>query len=215
MSKIKNNNGYTFIEIIIAVALFAFVMTIALNIFQSVNRSQKSAMAAQTIQENLRYALEVMSKEIRQAARSDTSCWASAQNRVYNQGTIGSNNNVLFFKKIKEDASGNNHEICVAYYLDNDRIKIRRNEMDSTHNVINSSAYNADGYITAGDIKIDSFNFSIFDNLIAALPENKFQPRVNLKIKAEMKNGQPAYAQIVFVQTTISSRNYGDQIYGN
>lgn len=206
-NKLIKNNGYGLLETVVAVGLFAFVMLLTLSIFQSVNQSQKSSIASQTIQENLRYVLEIMSKEIRQGVRSDSSCLAGATRRVYNRGTIGSNNNVLFFKKIKKDESGNAHEICVAYYLDNGRIRIEREDRYTT------DLYSIDDYITPNDIIINSFNFDIFDNLITTLPESKFQPRVNLRIEAEIRSGQSMYKQPIFLQTSISSRTYGDNIY--
>ena len=203
MSGIKDNKGYSLVEIMLAVALFAFVMGIALDIFQSVNQSQKSVMAAQTIQENLRYVLEVMSKEIRQAVRSDSDCWLSATNRVYNQGTIGANNNVLFFKKIEK---GTNKDICVAYYVDNisNRIRIRRVDITGGANIIV-----ADSYITPENIKITNFIFTpIYDNPLNVQPADKIQPRINLRIGAEMASGQLRHP--ILIQTTISSRIYGD-----
>ncbi len=214
---LKNNNGYSLVEIMLAVALFAFVMSIALDIFQSVNQSQKSAMAAQTIQENLRYSLEVMSKEIRQAVRSDGVCISyfssggvtiippASPDRVYNTGTVSTGGTslvkVLFFKKIKKDSVGNDQEICVAYYVDSNRIKIIR--VDKA-----SNAVLANGYITPSNINIANFTFSVYDNLINIQPTVKIQPRVNLQIGAKMASGQ--WSQPILIQTTISSRMYGD-----
>jgi len=198
-SKTVRCSGYSLLETIVAVGLFSFVLTMALNIFQSINQSQKSAVASQTIQENLRYVLEVMGKEIRQGVRSDDSCYGSAVYRVYNN-----NSNALVFKKIKTGK-----EYCVTYYLDSGRLKIRREEKDSSHNIVSTS----DDFITPNDIEIASFNFDVFDNNITAFPEDKFQPRVILRIGAQMRNGQELFKQPILVQTAISSRMYGDEIY--
>jgi prepilin-type N-terminal cleavage/methylation domain-containing protein len=208
MNGIRDNNGYSLVEIMLAVALFAFVMGIALDIFQSVNRSQRSAIAAQNIQENLRYALEVMSKEIRQAVRSDGDCKNSFTGitpatikRVYSTGSTAglSAENVLFFKKIEKNT---NDEICVAYFVDSSRIKIIR--VNKT-----SNAVIANGYITPANIDITKFTFSISDNpIIVFQPTDKIQPRINLQIGAEMASGQ--LRQPILIQTTISSRMYGN-----
>jgi prepilin-type N-terminal cleavage/methylation domain-containing protein len=207
MNKIIDNSGYSLVEIMLAVALFAFVISIALDIFQSVNQSQRSAIAAQTIQENLRYTLEVMSKEMRQAVRSDDSCktpltsfgiTSTPINRVYNTGSIAGNN-VLFFKKIEKSTG---RDICVAYYIDSNRIKIIRVDKNNINNIL------ANDYITPANIKITNFTFAIYDNLLNVQPMNKIQPRVNLQIGAEMASGQ--LRQPILIQTTISSRIYGD-----
>ena len=209
MNKIReNNSGYSLVEIMLAVALFAFVMGIALDIFQAVNQSQKSAIAAQNIQENLRYTLEVISKEIRQGIKSDGDCkdsftgvnppiTSTPTNRVYNSGSASPlTDNVLFFKKIDQSS---NKEICVAYYIYDNRIKIVR--VDKASNSIV-----ADGYITPANINISKFTFTIYDSPKDAV--DKFQPRINLQIEAEAASGQ--WLQPILIQTTISSRMYGD-----
>ena len=65
--KIKNNLGVTLIELIVAVALFSVTILSAMQIFQMVVEGQRSAIAAQSVQESMRYAFEIMSKEIRMA----------------------------------------------------------------------------------------------------------------------------------------------------
>ncbi|MCG2695682.1 prepilin-type N-terminal cleavage/methylation domain-containing protein, partial [Candidatus Parcubacteria bacterium] len=64
---IKNNAGVTLLELTVAVAIFSFAVLSATQIFKMVLEGQRSAIAAQSTQESMRYALEVMSKEIRMA----------------------------------------------------------------------------------------------------------------------------------------------------
>lgn len=199
------NNGYGLIDTIVAIGLFAFMMLMVLSIFQSINEAQKTVMSAQNIQENLRYALEVMSKEIRQAIRSDGNCSSGGGNRIYNNGLVtldGQQHNAFYFKKLNKDSQ----ELCIYYFIDNNRIKIyRRNE--TTNDV------EEDSYITPTKIRITDFNFSIFDNLISSALNSRIQPRINIRIGAEMLSGSARYKQPILVQTTISSRSYGDTVY--
>lgn len=200
MKKIHSQNGYSLLEVIVSAGLFAFLIIISLDVFYSVNQSQKSALASQNIQENLRFALEVMSREIRQAVRSDNSCLTGpAVNRVFNFEII-SGHNALIFKKVFDSK-----EYCISYFLENDRIRIRR--MEKPSNIVI-----ADDYITSNQIKIDDLRFEIFDNVLAALPEDKSQPRVNLVVEAEAI-APDLFKQPTLLQTTISSRVYGDTIY--
>ncbi|MCX6796416.1 MAG: hypothetical protein NTW06_02865 [Candidatus Falkowbacteria bacterium] len=212
MKKKQTQNGYSLLEIVVATSLFAFVMLMTLSIFQSVNEGQKSAIASQNIQENLRFALEVISKEIRQAVISNNDCpgGSGTGNRIYNKALIAVPGggviayNTFYFKKIK-----NNQKICVYYYLDNKRLRIARQRQPVDE--INFPTIN--DYITPAEIKITNFLFNIVDNTASTLPEDKIQPRVNLRIKAEMATSSPMHKQPILIQTTISARSYGDTDY--
>lgn len=202
---VLKNNGYGLIDMIVAIGLFAFMMVMVLSIFQSINEAQKTVMSAQNIQENLRYALEVMSKEIRQAIRSDGSCSSGGSNRIYNNGIVilgGQQYTAFYFKKLNKDSQ----ELCVYYFIDDNRIKIYRHN-ETTNEV------EADNYITPIKIRITDFNFDIFDNLVSSALNSRIQPRINIRIGAEMLGGSNRYKQPILVQTTISSRSYGDIVY--
>lgn len=199
------NHGYGLLDMIVAIGLFAFMMLMVLSIFQSINEAQKTAMSAQNIQENLRYALEVMSKEIRQAVRSDSSCSSGGSNRIYNNGTVTLNSQqytAFYFKKLNKD----DQELCVYYIIDNNRIKIYR--YNRTTNSVEE-----DNYITPARIRITDFDFGIFDNFISSNPSSRIQPRINIRIGAEMLDGPARYKQPILIQTTVSSRSYGDASY--
>jgi len=65
--KIKkiNNNGFTLIEMMVAVSLFAVVVTVALGAFLNVSEIQNKAMAVRAVNDNLNFAVEMMMREIR------------------------------------------------------------------------------------------------------------------------------------------------------
>ncbi|HOZ56504.1 MAG: hypothetical protein BWY51_00341 [Parcubacteria group bacterium ADurb.Bin316] len=203
--KIFNNKGYGLLDITVALGLFSFMILMVLSIFQSINEAQKTAISAQGIQENLRYSLEVMSKEIRQAVRSDSNCSFGGSNRIYNFSAVsfgGQPYNAFYFKKLNRSGQ----EVCVYYFIDHNRIRIhRRNET--------TNSVEADNYITSGKINITSFNFDIFDNLVSTAATSKIQPRINIRIGAEMAGGLNRYKQPILIQTSVSSRSYGDTVY--
>lgn len=63
----KNNKqkGYSLIELLISIGLFSVVVSIMASMFMTSLRGQQKAFTAQNVSDNIRYALEIMSKEIR------------------------------------------------------------------------------------------------------------------------------------------------------
>lgn len=68
VKNIKKREGFTLIELTVALFVFSLVTLAVLGIFiQSIN-SQRKAIVIQNIQENLRYAIDVAGKEIRMSS---------------------------------------------------------------------------------------------------------------------------------------------------
>jgi len=61
----KHNRGYTLIEILVALSIFVLVILSVVEITGLLLRAQRKAIAQQVLQENVRFALERMTKEIR------------------------------------------------------------------------------------------------------------------------------------------------------
>lgn len=57
--------GFTLIEIIVAIGIFTAVITMALATFLNISNIQRKTGALRAINDNLNFALEVMSREIR------------------------------------------------------------------------------------------------------------------------------------------------------
>ncbi len=193
---IKNQKGVMLIEMLVSIAVFSVAVILATSIFKSVIEGQRSAIAAQNTQESMRYALEVMSKEIRMAQKSEDTCdvilTINATDEVYNTDV---NNEELYFK--------NKDGYCVAYYLDLDPNGVTRLKIDRWDGVNNIS-----GYITPDEIDVSGLKFSVADNLINSPPGNKNQPRVTIKMEVEMAEGKAIHKQKMKIQTTVSARYY-------
>ncbi len=67
MKKSINNQGFTLIEMVVAVAVFSILMTIVGAIFTQTLNLQRTAFSLQNIEENSRFSLETMAREIRVA----------------------------------------------------------------------------------------------------------------------------------------------------
>jgi len=57
--------GFTLTELIVAVAIFALVITGAIALLTTVFRTQRKSVAVQSVQDNARYLMGFMAKEIR------------------------------------------------------------------------------------------------------------------------------------------------------
>ncbi|MFA4833271.1 MAG: prepilin-type N-terminal cleavage/methylation domain-containing protein [Patescibacteria group bacterium] len=185
---IKNKKGVTLLELTVSVAIFSVVMLSATEIFRLVIESQRNAIASQNTQESMRYAFETMAKEIRTATLSNNDCESSfsppaiAVNKVYNTAT-NSEGDILYFK--------NKDGVCVAYYLEDEALKVIRGE-----NIAST---------TPGKIKVTNLDFKVIDDLIGAFHSQ--QPLVTMQMDIEAV-GKEMHKQTMKIQTTISSRYY-------
>jgi prepilin-type N-terminal cleavage/methylation domain-containing protein len=183
LERIKNEkSGMTLIEMIVAVSIFTAMIFMTSNVFISVMSGQRRSIAQQNTQENMRYVYEVFGKEIRQAQRSDDACYGLALNRNYN---TNASNSILYFR--------NKAGECVSYFVSDGTLMVRRGaRLAST---------------TPSFLTISGLHFEVVDNRIAPGSEDRVQPRVTFKMKAEASDS--AYGDIdLYMQTTISSRYY-------
>jgi prepilin-type N-terminal cleavage/methylation domain-containing protein len=60
-----NTRGFSVIELVVGVSVFSIVVATSLGLFGTVLRSQRAAFAIQELQNNTRFVLEFMSKELR------------------------------------------------------------------------------------------------------------------------------------------------------
>lgn len=139
---IKNNQGVTLIELIVAVGVFSVIMISATGIFMMVTDSQRNAISAQNVQEGIKYALEMTAKESRAAVKSEAGeCPGVATSQVYY-----TNGTKLYFK--------NKDGQCVIYEHDNNKLQITRGALPP-------------GYITPASIKISNLKFVTADEAIS------------------------------------------------
>jgi len=186
IKKVKNNKGVSLIELIVAVTIFSFLMLAATSIFKMVIDGQRNSISAQNVQENIRYAMEKMGKEIRMAQRSDTACIATGVNKVFN--TAGSSSELYF-----ENKDGQ----CITYYLDvSGRLKIT---------VSNGLIVIADDFITPNKIQVSNLKFNVVDNLISDF--NSVQPYVTMVMDVKAV-GLAEHEQEIKIQMTVSARYY-------
>jgi prepilin-type N-terminal cleavage/methylation domain-containing protein len=202
----KNQSGFTLMEMVVAVTMFAFVMVMTGGIFKGVVDGQRAAVSAQNTQESIRYAMEVMGKEIRiaQGDHAGSICdpVAPVRFKTFNTSETGgfdlaagrSAGNVLYFKTKNRDT---NADICVIYRLNGGRLEISRKEGAGAAVVLP---------ITPDEVTVSNLEFTATND-----PANEFhylQARVTMKMDVEATGGQEMHKQRMTVQTTVSSRFY-------
>ena len=182
MNILKPKSGYSLIEVLVSVALFSVIITGAMNIFQLVIKSQRSAIATQNVEESLKYFLEVTGKEIRMAKRNNGLCALPALD-IYKTSFVSASADSLVFR--------NYHDECVTYAIVYDSVnKVSRFAI--TRNA-------ATDYITPAKINIDELHF--ITNSTAT------QPTLTMELVSHAP-GQDVDKSTMRIQTTLSSRYY-------
>lgn len=184
LETIKNKKGISLLELVVALGLFVIVILAVTGIFQSLIRTQSNALTSQLLQDNLRFAFEVMSREIRTAEPSAAGeCGIIQDNMVY----YTPDNKSLYFKNSTGD--------CTVYSLTDDngtqRLKIERGGIWA--------------YGTSQKINISDLRFVITDT--------ELNPKVTFSIKVEPEV-QSSSSYDLNLQTTISYRSYEGALDG-
>ncbi len=185
----KNNKGTTLLELTVAISIFSIAILSVMQIFDMSIKGQRNVVAAQNMQESIRYTLEVMSKEIRMAKEADNNdCEATLINKVYYTDAA---NNTLYLL--------NSNNKCVKYFLDNNnevtRLKVKRYTAGSP------TVFDED-FITPLRANVTGLKFDIIEDISG----NK-QPRVTMVLDIEA-TGKNINKNELKIQTTISARHY-------
>lgn len=108
--------GVTLLELMVAVTLFSVVMLSVTQIFNLVTRAQRDILASKNVQEDMRYFMEVMAKEIRMArVDREGDCVMSESDKVYY--TDGENLQFL-----------NSNGRCVRYFMHDGDLMVNRGQ---------------------------------------------------------------------------------------
>ena len=191
----KDNRGYSLLEMMVSVAMFAVIFLMITSIYLSLVESQRSVIATQNIQESMKFIFEVMSKEIRTASKSDDFCSTqlglnadnAPANKIFNIDSSGAEP-ILYFE--------NKNKKCVAYFLEDDagvgRLKINRDGEEM--------------FVTPDDINLENLNFNVYDDVIGAFHSR--QATLTFKVDVETAGGKDIHRQRTTLQTTLTSRYY-------
>ena len=185
-------SGFTLVEAMVSVAIFAILMVSATDIFLSIVRSQRNTLSSKNAQEAVNYALEIMSKELRMAKVDDGYC--EAAQKVY--AVFDENGQPVESEDGPTIKFRNYEDKCVVYELDNvnKRLKVTRD--------------GSWAYMTPANITISDLSFYVQHGNI----QNE-QPLVTVRFILSYFNSE-AGQQTMQVQTSISSRSYENYEFG-
>lgn len=83
--KFNKNRGFTLIEILVAVGIFVVVITIVISIFFNTIKEQRKLFVNQNLQENARFIMEMITKEVRMMKSINTATGEFSTLSITNQ----------------------------------------------------------------------------------------------------------------------------------
>lgn len=170
------NRGFTLIELMITIAIFATTLSGIFGIFIAGSRQQSIALESQQVLSQASFALEFMSRSLRMANKETGQGCLSQQGLNYE--LTGEGSGVRFINSLDNND-------CQEFFLDQGQLKYLKSNQQLP--------------LTSDKLEIESFKFS----LSGASQQDAVQPRLTvfLSIGAKTK-GVPTLK----LQTTISQR---------
>ncbi len=147
LNNYKNDlKGFTLLEMVVGMGVFALILLGITGIFQNVIQGQARAISSQTTQEAMRYAMEVMAKEMRMAQKDfDGLCNNGESGSVFYVNPAGDE---LYFR--------NEYDECVSYINSaNSRLQISRVPVDSYAGTGSHIYYD----ITPDELRVSNLEF--------------------------------------------------------
>ena len=176
--KINNKSGFTLFEMIVSLGVFSIAVLMILSSLLSITGAQKKAITLETVEDNLRFAIDSISKEVRTGYDYDCGGGGTPLNCT-------SGSSILAFT----NANG----VPVVYKLENQAIQ---KSIDGGANFFN---------ITGSDIKVNLMTFYVTgvgqDNLQPKVT-------IIIKAVSETgqeKTGSPFNVQTTVVQRQLDS----------
>lgn len=180
-------SGFTLIEIMVSVAIFAIIITSGMGALVSMTRSYQVSQTNKKVHEGLNYALEAMTRELRLGLNYEPG--VDIDDLTTPNPTDGTSN--LSIKFSSSDDRG-----TVIYYLDDGVLYLVRdgaaNAQDGTFVLTNSS-----------QLVVDEIRFTVIGTDPRSTP-NYQQPLVWIQIKAHATGNDQ---DTVVVQTLVSQRS--------
>ena len=174
----KNCSGFTLLEMIISVGIFSTLVVSAIGITLGVSNAQIKAANIQAIQDNIRFGLELITKEMRTGRSYALTNFCSP--------TPG--------KEISFTTSLGDPRI---YYLDTNTQKIMRVVNSDCNDVAKISP------LTADEVTVDGLTFQLNGQNLGPLDG---QPIVTISLKISSKSSRFGPETNMNLQTTVVQR---------
>ena len=176
--KIKSNNGFTIIELLVAMSIFVLIVSSSVGLFVSGLKIQRTSIAYQQLLDQTSYLLEYMSRAVRMARKdmsagvgspADGACTLTAKLNY----AFTADDQCLRFRNYKDQ--------CQRFCL-------------SGTSLLNENGIN----LLSGDLSVLSFNVT----LTGQSQSDNEQPKVTFYIDMRGKEDSQ-----ITIQTAVSQRN--------
>lgn len=178
-------NAFTLIEIMVAVGIFAILLTTFTGFFVGAVQSQRKTLASQELIDNVSYNLEYMSRAIRMARKDLVGDCISIKNNY----EMTSQGRGIKFKNYQGE--------CQEFFWN-----------DNDNRLYESKNGETALPLTPAGLEVLSFQFGPSDSWGQG---QETQPRVTLYLEIKGKGEKPELQPSIKIQTTISQRNLNVQ----
>ena len=172
-----NSKAFTLIEVLVAISIFAIVISAPTGFFISSLKAQRKALKSQELLDNTSYAVEYMSRALRMAKKDiNGDCIGASSNFENPDGK-----STVKFLNYKNQ--------CQKFFLVNNQLKEEKNGQEH--------------FLTSDKLEITSLKFE----LVGQSQTDNLQPKVTISLKIQGKDPLPEIIPKINIQTTISQRN--------
>ena len=182
---LKEEKGVTLIELLISITVFVIALSININIFINSIKAQQQSIETQNVADNLRYAMEVISRELRTMNLSKTKDSSYCLDDASCMRSNGDYSSSISFVSGSENRSGN----VIKVSFNNGAIMFDDDSINSPGDDVS---------ITSPNIDVLNVKF-IADNI-----SNFSQPKITIVIQARSVNSLST--STTTLQTTVSPR---------
>lgn len=190
-------DGFTLVELMIAIALFTTIMVVATGLFGRAADSQGKTIAIKNLQESLDYSFQFMKREAESAKKDLTACGSGCGiNDLF--CVNGVNSETVYFR--------NKNDECVRYFVQADSNGVQR--LAVTRDGLPAGPYFT--YLTSADVSVTSLKFAT-----SALNNDPDYLSARLTMFIAAKPVSAIDGQTVNLQTSIALRPFvcGQTIY--
>lgn len=183
--------GFTLIETLVAVSIFAVISMLLVNIFRASVNNQNRILENQQIMNESDYSLGYMSKAITMAQVDDIAgdCTGTTGHDNFGIGT----NSITF---LAHDSITNNYK-CRRFILDTNANAVEEQWSTDT----TSANLQTEIPVTSSKVKIDKLTFVVTGDVTNS------QPKVTILISMEYNNSSSTSNPKINIQTSVSQRN--------
>jgi len=179
--------GFTLVEMLVAIGIFAVVMTMTAAAFLNITDLQAKTESFRKVNDNLNFAMEAMMREIREGYNYKCATGGDCVDEEPSQ--------IISFKWLDLDIANGNKEKTISYE--------KKTSDDNVYSYINRTFDGAESRITSDSVNIENLKFTV--NGVGTGDEK--QPLVTISLTAKAGKGKTEKTKSSLnIQTTVSQR---------